>query len=156
VLNSSRTSGYQCTDCPKLYPITPTASPTTSPVPGKKRSRVPLLTNAQVVRQRAEARRRNRAAAKRAGTLKEDGIRIRGRWISTGTLIYLRKTAPFLIIFQQHDAKRSRAPQRTVQPVSTARTSLTSPILALVPSRCFQTRSLMVLTTQTWTLSPTK
>ncbi|KAG0697358.1 glycoside hydrolase superfamily [Suillus ampliporus] len=35
---SAGTSGYQCTDCPKLYPITPTASPTPSPAPGKKRN----------------------------------------------------------------------------------------------------------------------
>ncbi|KAG0695745.1 hypothetical protein DFH29DRAFT_1029519 [Suillus ampliporus] len=36
---SAGTSGYQCTDCPKLYPITPTASPTPSPAPGKKRNK---------------------------------------------------------------------------------------------------------------------
>ncbi|KAG1723775.1 glycoside hydrolase family 5 protein [Suillus paluster] len=82
---SAGTSGFQCTDCPKLYPITPTASPTPSPAPGKKRSRVTPLTKEQIVKQRAESRRRNRAAAKRAGTLKEDGVMIRGRWVSTAT-----------------------------------------------------------------------
>ncbi|KAG1873230.1 glycoside hydrolase family 5 protein [Suillus subluteus] len=82
---SAGTSGFQCTDCPKLYPITPTASPTPSPAPGKKRRSVAPLTKEQIIRQRAESRRQNRAAAKRAGTLKEDGIMIRGRWVSTAT-----------------------------------------------------------------------
>ncbi|KAG1813480.1 glycoside hydrolase family 5 protein [Suillus variegatus] len=82
---SAGTSGFQCTDCPKLYPITPTASPTPSPAPGKKRNKVTPLTKEQIIRQRAESRRQNRAAAKRAGTLKEDGVRIRGRWVSTAT-----------------------------------------------------------------------
>ncbi|KAG1724510.1 glycoside hydrolase family 5 protein [Suillus paluster] len=82
---SAGTSGFQCADCPKLYPITPTASAAPSPAPGKKRSSVTPLTNEQVTKQRAESRRRNRAAAKRAGTLKEDGVMIRGHWVSTAT-----------------------------------------------------------------------
>ncbi|KAG2114971.1 glycoside hydrolase family 5 protein [Suillus cothurnatus] len=82
---SAGTSGFQCTDCPKLYPVTPTASPTPSPAPGKKRRNVTPLTKEQILRQRAESRRQNRAAAKRAGNLKEDGVMIRGRWVSTAT-----------------------------------------------------------------------
>lgn len=82
---SAGTSGLQCTDCAKLYPVTPTASATPSPAPGKKRKRATPLTKEQIIRQRAESRRLNRAAAKRAGTLKEDGIMIRGRWVSTAT-----------------------------------------------------------------------
>ncbi|KAG2030596.1 glycoside hydrolase superfamily [Suillus americanus] len=82
---SAGTSGFQCTNCPKLYPIAPTSSPTPSPAPGKKRSKVVPLTKEQIIRQRAESRRQNRAAAKRVGTLKEDGSMIRGRWISTAT-----------------------------------------------------------------------
>ncbi|KAG1743367.1 glycoside hydrolase family 5 protein [Suillus occidentalis] len=83
---SSGTSGFQCTDCPKLYPVAPSASPTPSPAPGKKRRKV-TLTKEQIIGQRAESRRQNRAAAKRAGTLKEDGIMIRGRWVSTATRV---------------------------------------------------------------------
>ncbi|KAG1733261.1 glycoside hydrolase family 5 protein [Suillus occidentalis] len=74
---SSGTSGFQCTD----------SSPTPSPAPGKKRRKVTPLTKEQIIRQRAESRRQNRAAAKRAGTLKEDGIMIRGRWVSTATRV---------------------------------------------------------------------
>jgi mannan endo-1,4-beta-mannosidase len=77
-----------CTDCPKLYPLTPApAPPAPSPAPGKKkRSKVNPVTTEQILRERSERRRRNREAAKRAGTLVEDGVRIRGRWVSTGKL----------------------------------------------------------------------
>jgi len=76
-----------CTDCPKLYPLTPApAPPAPSPAPGKKkRSKVTPVTTEQILRERSERRRRNREAAKRAGTLVEDGVRIRGRWVSTAT-----------------------------------------------------------------------
>jgi mannan endo-1,4-beta-mannosidase len=55
--------------------------------PGKKRRKITPLKKEQIIRQRAESRRQNREAAKRAGILKEDGIMIRGRWVSTGTLV---------------------------------------------------------------------
>ncbi|KAG1846641.1 glycoside hydrolase superfamily [Suillus subluteus] len=58
---------------------------TPSPAPGKKRRSVAPLTKEQIIRQRAESRRQYGAAAKRAGTLKEDGMMIRGRWVSTAT-----------------------------------------------------------------------
>lgn len=44
------------------------------------------MTAKQILRQRADSRRRTQEAAKLAGTLKEDGIRIRGRWVSTGEI----------------------------------------------------------------------
>jgi len=75
-----------CPNCPKLYPLNPAPAPAPSPAPGKKRSQVAPVTNEQILRERSERTRRNRAAAKRAGTLVEDGVRIRGRWASTGRL----------------------------------------------------------------------
>ena len=84
-----RTSGFMCTDCPKLYPLNPAPAPapTASPAPGKrKRSKPVPVTTKQILRERAESRRRNREAARLAGTLKQDGIRIRGRWVSTSKL----------------------------------------------------------------------
>lgn len=84
-----------CTDCPKLYPLNPApaAAPSASPAPGKKkRSKAVPVTTEQILRERAESRRRTREAAKRAGTLKQDGVRVRGRWVSTSTshLAYFR------------------------------------------------------------------
>ncbi|KAG8217511.1 glycoside hydrolase family 5 protein [Butyriboletus roseoflavus] len=86
-LISAGTSGFMCTDCPKLYPLNPApAAPSASPAPGKKkRTKAVPVTTEQILRERAESRRRSREAAKRAGTLKQDGIRIRGRWVSTAT-----------------------------------------------------------------------
>ncbi|KAG1891002.1 glycoside hydrolase family 5 protein [Suillus subluteus] len=86
-LISSGVGGYMCTDCPKLYPLTPSpAPPAPSPAPGKKkRSQGKPVTKEQILRERSERRRRNRETAKRAGTLVEDGVRIRGRWVSTAT-----------------------------------------------------------------------
>ncbi|KAG6335366.1 hypothetical protein ID866_3729 [Astraeus odoratus] len=83
-LVSSGTQGYFCPDCPKLYPLNPTPTPQPSPAVGVKKRSSPL-TSKQILRNRAESRRRNREAAKRAGTLKEDGIRVRGRWAATAT-----------------------------------------------------------------------
>ncbi|KAG2349908.1 glycoside hydrolase family 5 protein [Suillus weaverae] len=86
-LISSGVGGYLCPTCPKLYPLTPApAPPATSPAPGKKkRSQAQPVTKEQILRERSERRRRNREAAKRAGTLVEDGVRVRGRWVSTAT-----------------------------------------------------------------------
>ncbi|OAX44646.1 glycoside hydrolase family 5 protein, partial [Rhizopogon vinicolor AM-OR11-026] len=85
-LVSSGVGGYMCTDCPKLYPLTPPpAPPAASPAPGKKKRKATPVTNAQILRERSERRRRNREAAKVAGTLVEDGVRIRGRWVSSAT-----------------------------------------------------------------------
>lgn len=78
-----------CTDCPKLYPLNPSPAPapSASPLPGKrKRTKAVPVTTEQIFRERAESRRHTREAAKLAGTLKQDGIRIRGRWVSTSKL----------------------------------------------------------------------
>ncbi|KAG2050694.1 glycoside hydrolase family 5 protein [Suillus hirtellus] len=85
-LISSGVGGYLCPDCPKLYPLTAPAPPVTSPAPGKKkRSQAKPVTKKQILREQSERRRRNREVAKRAGTLVEDGVRVRGRWVSTTT-----------------------------------------------------------------------
>jgi len=85
-LISAGTSGFMCTDCPKLYPLNPAPAPSASPAPGKRKRSKPIpVTTKQIFRERAESRQRNREAAKLAGTLKQDGIRIRGRWVSTIT-----------------------------------------------------------------------
>ncbi|KAI6167024.1 glycoside hydrolase family 5 protein [Pisolithus thermaeus] len=82
--NDPRTQGFMCTDCPKLYPLSPTPTPQPSPAPGTKKRSGPVTTE-QLLRKRAESRRLNRRAAKLAGKLKEDGIRVRGRWTATAT-----------------------------------------------------------------------
>ncbi|KAG1905655.1 glycoside hydrolase family 5 protein [Suillus fuscotomentosus] len=85
-LISSGVGGYLCPDCTKLYPLTAPAPPVTSPAPGKKkRSQAKPVTKKQILREQSERRRRNREVAKRAGTLVEDGVRVRGRWVSTAT-----------------------------------------------------------------------
>ncbi|KAG1789858.1 glycoside hydrolase family 5 protein [Suillus plorans] len=85
-LISSGVGGYLCPDCPKLYPLTAPAPPVTSPAPGKKkRSQAKPVTKKQILREESERKRRNREVAKRAGTLVEDGVRVRGRWVSTAT-----------------------------------------------------------------------
>lgn len=97
-----------CTDCPKLYPLNtaPAPAPSASPTPGKrKRSKAVPVTTEQILRERAESRRRTREAAKIAGTLKEDGIRIRGRWVSTGKL---REYPKFLSTQRLHSYQTTR------------------------------------------------
>ncbi|KAN0077293.1 glycoside hydrolase family 5 protein [Tylopilus felleus] len=85
-LISAGTSGFMCIDCPKLYPLHPAPAPTPSPAPGKrKRSKAVPVTREQILRERAKSRRRTQEAAIIAGTLKQDGVRIRGRWMSSAT-----------------------------------------------------------------------
>lgn len=85
-LYTIRTSGFLCTNCPKLYPLSPVPPPAPSSSPAQRKTRrnkaVPI-TSGQILRQRAQSRRRSRESAKLAGTLEEDGVRIRGRWMST-------------------------------------------------------------------------
>ncbi|KIM65251.1 glycoside hydrolase family 5 protein [Scleroderma citrinum Foug A] len=83
-LVSSGTQGFMCIDCPKLYPLTPPPAPQPSPAPGSKKRSAPVSSK-QILRKRTESKRLNREAAIRSGTLKKDGIRVRGRWAATAT-----------------------------------------------------------------------
>ncbi|KAL4067621.1 glycoside hydrolase family 5 protein [Scleroderma citrinum] len=83
-LVSSGTQGFMCTDCPKLYPLTPPPAPQPSPAPGTKKRSAPV-TSRQILRKRSESRRLSREAALRRGTLPQNGVRVRGRWASTAT-----------------------------------------------------------------------
>ena len=75
-------------DCPKLYPLTPPPAPQASPAPGSKKRSAPV-TAKQILRKRAESVRLNREAGIRAGTVRADGTRIRGRWAATGKPSYI-------------------------------------------------------------------
>jgi mannan endo-1,4-beta-mannosidase len=82
-LISSGTGGFFCASCPKLFPPTaPPPAPKTSAVPGVTRRRRDVLARNKVLEQ-AQLRKRNREAKKRAGGLSQNGIKIRGRWLST-------------------------------------------------------------------------
>ncbi|KAI5987677.1 glycoside hydrolase family 5 protein [Pisolithus albus] len=83
-LISSGNQGFMCLDCPKLYPLNPAPAPQPSPAPGSKKRSVPVTTK-QLLRELADSRRFNRRAAMLSGRLKEDGIRVRGRWAATVT-----------------------------------------------------------------------
>ncbi|KII88513.1 glycoside hydrolase family 5 protein [Plicaturopsis crispa FD-325 SS-3] len=83
-LVNSGNHGFFCTDCAKLFPLKPSSTPQPSSTPTKRRVvRKEALTRSQVLKERVAAWRKTRAEKKRAGELKEDGVRIRGRWAST-------------------------------------------------------------------------
>lgn len=89
-------------DCPKLFPLPappqqapppqappqappPQAPPQPSPAPGVRRNTAALFTKERILRERKEAFKKTRAAAKRSTS--QGGIRIRGRWVSTRELL---------------------------------------------------------------------
>lgn len=84
-LVSAGTAGFLCADCPKLFPVAPVPPPQTSPVAGVTRRRrdVGPISKARILLEQTKLRKRNREAAKQAGTLPQTGIKIRGRWVST-------------------------------------------------------------------------
>ncbi|EIW85194.1 glycoside hydrolase family 5 protein [Coniophora puteana RWD-64-598 SS2] len=79
-LVSAGTSGGQCLQCTKLFPL---SAPSPQPSPSVKRRNVKQLTKKQLLKDRSEARRNNRKRAIEEGTLAKDGVQIRGRWVST-------------------------------------------------------------------------
>lgn len=75
--------GFRCVGCPKLFPLQTAPPPVVSPAPGSRRRNAVPLTRERLMRERKEAFKKSRAAAKRSTG--EGGIRIRGRWVSTPT-----------------------------------------------------------------------
>lgn len=153
-----RTSGFMCTDCPKLFPLNPAPAPSVSPVPGrKKRSKVAPVTTEQILRERAESRRRTRGAAQLAGTLKQDGVRIRGRWVSTG-----RSHAVIVLLSanlaQPPDAKEPKVSAQFMMGhmAWTARISRISLTLVSAHSRCSLISSPMLPPTRACSLMKTQ
>ncbi|KAK7054909.1 hypothetical protein VNI00_003372 [Paramarasmius palmivorus] len=89
-LISSGDSGFFCLDCPKLFQRTTPPPPETSPEPGALRKRLPPpLTKERLLRERREQWKKTRAALaarnEQSGEAPKDGVRVRGRWVSTPT-----------------------------------------------------------------------
>jgi mannan endo-1,4-beta-mannosidase len=76
-LVSSGNQGFQCTGCPKLFPLTPPA-PAPSPAPGRRRSA--RMTMREILEGRKAAFRKARAMQGRDS--KAEAVQIRGRWVS--------------------------------------------------------------------------
>ncbi|RDB21378.1 Mannan endo-1,4-beta-mannosidase A [Hypsizygus marmoreus] len=85
-LVSSGNQGYFCADCPKLFPRVVTPPPQPSPAPGSRRRRnLPEpLSKAKLLKERKAAWKQERERKKRSGE-HADGVKIRGRWMSTKT-----------------------------------------------------------------------
>ncbi|EIM90018.1 glycoside hydrolase [Stereum hirsutum FP-91666 SS1] len=76
-LVASGNHGFQCPTCTKLFPITPT--PTPSAAPGK-RAPAGVTTPDRLMRDIAQRRKARAAAASRPQKKKREGPTIRGRW----------------------------------------------------------------------------
>ncbi|KAJ4487962.1 glycoside hydrolase family 5 protein [Lentinula aciculospora] len=84
-LVSSGTQGFLCTDCPKLFPRqTSPAQPSARAVVGR-RSIVKPLTKGRIIQERNERWKKTRALLPRSEQGRGEGIRVRGRWVSTPT-----------------------------------------------------------------------
>lgn len=83
------------------------------------------MTTEQILRERAESRGRNREVAKLSGALKQDGVRIRGRWVPTGKLREYSLNFSHSVVVQQLDNKKSEVLARYTMGLMelTARTS---------------------------------
>lgn len=83
-------------DCTKLFPRVVIPPPQTSPSPNRRRSNVPKpLTKRKLLNDRKVAFKKSRVLAQKSKPA-TGGIRIRGRWMSTGTnLIPIMKGRTF-------------------------------------------------------------
>jgi len=85
-LVASGNQGFFCVDCPKLFPRVIPPPPQVSPAPGSRRRALPSpLTKARLLRERIEARKEARILREESSQGSEDGVRIRGHWVSTPT-----------------------------------------------------------------------
>ncbi|KAH8117603.1 glycoside hydrolase family 5 protein [Phellopilus nigrolimitatus] len=79
---SSGAHGFQCMDCPKLFPLAP--APSTSAAPGRRKRAVGKpLTKEGLLAAVTARRKKTREVRKREMLTRGDGLRIRGRWIAT-------------------------------------------------------------------------
>ncbi|KAJ3987329.1 glycoside hydrolase family 5 protein [Lentinula detonsa] len=84
-LVSSGTQGFLCTGCQKLFPRpTSPAQPSARAVAGRRSVAKPL-TKERIIRERNEQWKRTRALLPKSQQESGEGIRVRGRWISTPT-----------------------------------------------------------------------
>lgn len=75
--------GFFCVGCPKLFPLKNPPRPQPSPNAGTRRSvNTSPLTRERVFKKRKEILKKSGELARKLGK-SGDGIRIRGRWIST-------------------------------------------------------------------------
>jgi len=82
-LVSSGAQGFLCTDCPKLFPLKPTAPAQPSARAAVDRRTVAKpITKARIIQERNEQWKKNRALLPKS---EEAGVRVRGRWVSTPT-----------------------------------------------------------------------
>ncbi|KAJ3856031.1 glycoside hydrolase family 5 protein [Lentinula lateritia] len=84
-LISSGTQGFLCMGCPKLFPRqTSPAQPSARAVVGRRSVAKPL-TRERIIQERNEQWKKTRALLPKSEQDKGEGIRVRGRWVSTPT-----------------------------------------------------------------------
>jgi hypothetical protein len=81
LIDRDRSQGFFCTGCPKLFPRVTAPPPRPSPRAEARRNVLPW-TRERILKERKEAFKKTRALARKSGQ-SGDGIRIRGRWVST-------------------------------------------------------------------------
>jgi mannan endo-1,4-beta-mannosidase len=83
-LIASGGQGFLCPSCPKINPVpTPSAQPSARAAPGRRTVAKPL-TQDRIIQERNAQWKRNKALLPKSEE-KAEGIRVRGRWISTPT-----------------------------------------------------------------------